>query len=525
MENNNLRPTAEFTLSPPAMLPGMLFDRSVSSEVSSDFSLPDYLPEVKRLLRVTATVLPDTRYLGAGSAEYGGTVEYLVCYAGGDGGLWSCRLRQDYRVSTPVDSDLLAHGLDPQADTQIDSTVSRVTGPRKINIRSRLRTRIRAWGEESVEVQVDGEPPSASLERLVKSCPAMRILRASSEPIELSDEIAVSAQGGEMRVVRADGCVHLMNLTAEHESVSCRGELILELITAVEREGMPGVPETTVRKISFAETVPMSGARPGMAVRAWGRCGDFAVELEDERILCDATVWLEVEGISEEKTALTADLYAIDGDVVDQIYREVEVCSLSRAANLNFTLTGSVPVRDAGIDPAAQIVDVNAVPTVDAMELVNGRCVLSGVCRFSVIYRLDGEYGTGEFALPLRYEAECGENLPTDREVEATVIRVGLRSEGDGEEKKFSIDAEIALAMRLYARQKRQILARTAYRPGEARRDCACIVCYPEPEDSLWSVCRRYQVSRAKVEASNHLRRDVECDLPASLEGVEYLLI
>lgn len=90
MDNNNtLRPAAEFTLAPLAvLLPTPLLDRTTTAEVASDFSLPDYLPEIKRLLRVTATVLPESRYLGASSGEFSGAVEYLVCYSGGDGGLW-----------------------------------------------------------------------------------------------------------------------------------------------------------------------------------------------------------------------------------------------------------------------------------------------------------------------------------------------------------------------------------------------------------------------------------------------------
>lgn len=93
MDNNNtLRPAAEFTLAPLAvLLPTPLLDRTTTAEVASDFSLPDYLPEIKRLLRVTATVLPESRYLGASSGEFSGAVEYLVCYSGGDGGLWSTR--------------------------------------------------------------------------------------------------------------------------------------------------------------------------------------------------------------------------------------------------------------------------------------------------------------------------------------------------------------------------------------------------------------------------------------------------
>lgn len=522
---NNARPAAAFTLTPPAMLPAPLLDRTVGTDLATDFALPDYLPEIKRLLRVTPAVLPESRYLGANSAEFNGAVEYLVTYAGADGHLWSTRLRQDYAVSAPVDADQLARGLDPTADTQVDSVVSRVTGPRKLNMRARLRTHVHAWGEEPVEPELDGNPSPASLERLTKPCRAMRLMRAASEPIDLGNEIALVDGAGETRVIRADGCVNVTDATVGDGIVTCRGELILQLLTCVEQDGMASEPEMTVRKLPFEEQITMPDASSGMAARAWGRCGDLAVQIEDGRILCDAAVWLEAEAAAEADLALTADLYATDGEIEDASYREIDVSTLARCMNSSFTMSGSAPLKDAGIDPGAVIVDVTAVPQVEGMEMAGGRCKLTGSCRLSVIYRLDGEYGAGEMVLPLAYTVDCGDAMVTDHAVELTVCSIRTRCEGEGEARRLSVDAEIAAATRLFARQKQRILARAAYRPGGASRNTGCVICYPEPGDTIWSICKRYRVSCAKMAAENHLQTGENSDMPASLEGVRYLLI
>ena len=56
-------------------------DRTVTTEVSGDFTLPDYQPELRRLLSVVPTVLPPAKYVGSGRVELNGTVDYLVLYA------------------------------------------------------------------------------------------------------------------------------------------------------------------------------------------------------------------------------------------------------------------------------------------------------------------------------------------------------------------------------------------------------------------------------------------------------------
>lgn len=123
----------------------------------------------------------------------------------------------------------------------------------------------------------------------------MRLLRAASEPIDLSDEIVIGEGEGEARVISVDGCVYVSEVAAGEDTVNCRGELILHLLTCSEAEGVQSPPEPRTRKVAFAEDVPLSGAKGEMPARAWGRCGDLAVQVEDGRILCDATIWLEVE--------------------------------------------------------------------------------------------------------------------------------------------------------------------------------------------------------------------------------------
>lgn len=89
---------------------------------------------------------------------------------------------------------------------------------------------------------------------------------------------------------------------------------------------------------------------------------------------------------------MVADLYATDGETEDCSYRDLELYGLCRCGNGNFTLTGSLPLKETGLDPAAKIEDITGAPQIESMEYARGRCILTGTCRFSVIYSLDGDY-------------------------------------------------------------------------------------------------------------------------------------
>ena len=120
-------------------------DRSLTQEINEDFSLPDYQPEIRRLLKVDVALPPLAKYIGAGKAEFSGDVIYNILYIGSDNGLYSCRLSTEYAFDAPLDNDKncdMSENIVCFAKASPDSVVSRVTAPRKLNIRCKLKATV-----------------------------------------------------------------------------------------------------------------------------------------------------------------------------------------------------------------------------------------------------------------------------------------------------------------------------------------------------------------------------------------------
>ena len=126
--------------------------RRESVELNHDFTLPDYLPEISKLLRVTLRVLPPESYAGAGTIELSGRLVYDMLYADADGQLHACSLPAEYgmtvRLEVPDGCDL-SLGVDAWADPIPELTVTRVLSPRKLGIRTRMSCRARAFAFRS----------------------------------------------------------------------------------------------------------------------------------------------------------------------------------------------------------------------------------------------------------------------------------------------------------------------------------------------------------------------------------------
>lgn len=535
MNLHNATPAPSFDEPTTSMtVPVPLIDREEIIELSEDISLPDYQPEIKRLLRINTSVLPPTRYATADGVEVAGNLDYFVLYVGNDDGLYCAPLSAEYRAAIPWSKDLpsAVYNQSPGAatvlcDTTAEGVSGRVTAPRRLNIKTRLRSRIKAYGD----VIPDGAvPDNEPLERLTQRVTASRPSVALSELISLQDDVILPpSEHGEMRVVCAEGQVMITEATPSLNAINCRGEVTVKLILcpaeADDSDGngtaTPAAPPTVMlRKIPFTHEVELAEASPSHTAYAHGRCAELSVEMEDGHLHLELGVILEATAERNLTVAYTRDLFSTRREITCR-YAQLPTARSIRCLNGNFTLSDSLSLAEVGIDPAAAVVDVTAVPEAEGVTMDDRRCVLNGTCRCHLLLFKDGEYTAAELTLPFRYEMDVRstEPLPPDilplfnGHLSAPLCRARM----DGE--RIGIDAELAVALRLAAHCPVTTLAEASTGEEVTRRSGEYVICFPTPTDTLWSVAKRYHAPLAPLAAANGLTTT------DSLDSVDYLIV
>lgn len=502
---------------------GELISRGFTSELAADFLLPDYQPEIKRLLRVRAIPLPTEEYVGGAAAELSGAVEFQALYAAGDGSLWCVTKREDYRLSCPFDAAGadLSDGLICDVKTEVEGVSGRVTAPRKLTARCRVRTNVRLLADRPVPDAAGDE----AIERLPGTMAASRVRLGKSAPVSLTDEIPLDPTQPPLRVISAAGEVFPTEVQAGENTVNCRGELLLTLLCANEpapstdeaQDCVPAAAETIelFRKVPFAAEIPVDGATPDCAATVWGQCAELTVTVEETRILCDAAVTLTARAVCREEIPFTRAAYST------AVQTEPVFCTLSAAESLackngNCSLSAQKPLAELGLRPDARVIDAAAEATVQPAELARGSYLLPGNLHLSVLTGTpDGEFATAEFDLPFRFELPAESALaPTAGDVVAVPVRVKATIDGS----RLLAEAELSLSVALCAATSAQALS--DLRPGDPLPAPAAdlVVCYPAPGDTLWSVAERYHIPVSTLSEKNNLPS-------ASLEGVRYLVV
>ena len=534
-----------------------VLDRELTTELSGDFSLPDYQPEIKRLLRIGTSVLPPNCFAGRDGVELGGTVDYFVLYVGHDNGVYCAPLSTEYRVETEPDAEGRALPITADSiplclcDTYAEAPVGRVTAPRRLNIRCKLRMGIKLYGECSPSAKPAGgddgtEEALPAMEALSAKATVNRVYCGLGDVLPLQDDLILSPTDGEWRVVCAESKVLVTEATPAAGQVNCHGEVTVKLTlcpaeTEAEfasntAEGRTSPPLTILqRKIPFSQAVELEGVTPVCAATAHGYCSDISVEMEEGHVHVDMNVSLEARAQRNEEVYYVKDAYSTRRESVCR-YTDLPAERGLKALNGNFTLSDSLPLSEVGIDPAARIADVTVSATPDSLtaDPAKGRCYLSGTCHCHLLLLRDGEYAAAEMDLPFRYEFD-EPGFTKDGISEGQVPTLGLpafdgsisvvncRARMDGE--RVGVDAELAVSLRTY--RPAPLTALTDVELGEevTRRRGEYVICFPAPTDSAWSVAKRYHAPMAALTAANNLPASTDTDSIASLEGVGYLIV
>lgn len=484
--------------------------RSAIQELSDDFSLPDYKPEIRRMISVTAAVSPAAHYLTPGHAEFAGSVKYCIQYEGGDGGVWSAELPSEYDFDLATDNDpaFESEGTVAYADTVCESVSARVTAPRRVSIRARIRADAAVMGRRRLEESVSGASalPDGDIKRLTSSADTALIMRENTDAFEYSDTFLPDDGGsGELRVIscRAEPFVSEAGITLE--GVYVRGELAAAILLCRDAEGAR--PFCVSRRIPFSETVAFDSVPSRTAgCRAWGSVVAAKAEPDESGgVACSFETVFSAEILASENVTYTSDIYSASC-VCGVATRQTDAAEAIKSFNANITVSGGVELASIGADSGVRVVDAraDAMPAGGEKGAEDGRFAISGKLRVRVLLD-DGAQTVGkDFEIPFRYEPDvpAGEIPVSGGGYSEWMLTVPVcRVRIDGE--KLSADCELAIAARLCGREK--LVSVSEARVGEPRatRYGSIAVYYPTPDDTLWSVAKRYGVDAGELAAAN----------------------
>lgn len=486
-------------------------DTATTHEISEEFNLPDYIPEVRKMLTVRAGVLPESKYLadkGSGSQlDFGGTVTYLVIYTDDEGNLCSTPLSSAYEASTQLSS----HPETVLIDTVVDNTSVRVNAPRRLTIKARLKSRILGFENKVLEENIT--PKSSAdemyLQRAGKKIKSMEISQVSLQNIRMSDKLDMQGNKN-AKPIWCDASLVITECKAQNKSILVRGEATVKCICHTEDGNI-----TLTKVLPIVEEIEAEKSSVGDMASVYGRCISLAIsnEMNDDTNQLFFDLNCELEGIvsHNREEYVTSDCYSTKCET-DTSYKIIDTYSAVKSQNVSFTVSEAVKRKN---NEAREIIEIIANPVCEKTEIKGQKASLVGKIEMNIIARCEekengeAEYVNDTYEIPFRYDTDLGKTA--DDIIVRNNLTIGSLN-GRYDTDKLFVNCEIFLAQDIVEKAKDEILDTAVIKKDkEIKNDSACVrVYFPKDGDTLWEIAKKYHTTINKISDQNEIEASAE---------------
>ncbi len=489
--------------------------RDALTDLSSDFTLPDYYPEIRKLLRIDTNVSPAGRYIGGSSVEFSGRVDYEMIYVTSDGEMASAPLGSDFTFDVPLsrpENALDGSLLEAVADSVAENVSGRVMSPRKVNIKCRLRSKVRGYCTSRYAPEIDS---GAKFEKLTEDVIFADSRRYMGEEIQLSAQIPCDSES--VMPVYGGADAQIKEISASNGLVSVSGMAHLKIVC-----NNNGAIEELCEDLPFACEIETDTHGDGGGQELWTAfpyVTETDISLEDGKLSANITLICHADLYRNTPMTVIGDIYSTDGE--ESVTSEtLEYKTAIAAGSEVMKLNGELRPSNIQLSDTSRVIDSGAAASIEGCKFEDGKIKLWGKCNVTAVISSSGEFSTFEDEIPISL------TVAADRRPQGEISSVcrgavcGLECSLEGG--VIRVAGNVYLSYGILEGRSASVI-KAAQSKASSTDECGIIVCYPDSGETLWGISKKYRAPLSKVALENDLPISAASEpLP---DNVKYLIV
>lgn len=481
----------------------MAYEGSLEQPVESDVLLPDYCPDIVKILRCFCTPkITGTQVLGD-KLSVDLSCLLRVYYLGADKNIRCIEQKMPFTKT----GDLKVQTPNPIVETscKADYVNCRAVNQRRFEIRCAVTIDCRIFSRSSSEVVCGAEGCGIQLKST--PCQVTEICADISRQFSLHEDLQLSSQKpGVQSIIRQDCCCRISDYKVISGKVIVKGELLIHLLYQPETEDSS--PEIMEYSLPVSQIVDVEGVDENSVCEV-ALCvvsGEFTpkVDLEGEsRLLAmDCTLTARVRAHRRQDLQLITDCYSTEYEC--RIERSPMSClDLIKVVDEKLLHKCSMNIPD-GTD---SVIDLCCLVT-DTSSRTESGAVVAMMKLLLCLFGRDSEGDIFYYEQP----EECELRIPIDTSGDAVlfyptanVLSVSYSLSGTS---SLECRIEIAVGGCVYSLMRPKVAvsiscdtAKAKERPGDA----SLIIYYATGGEDVWEIAKRYNTSLEAVMRENAL--------------------
>ena len=496
----------------PVFVSEVVFDGQTEQGVEFDYVLPDYYPDIFKILKCTLT--PGiVSYNVSGTQLYVDGVVYIkVLYLSENSTDIHC-VEHKYTYSKTVDlvrsGDKLAVSLIPKSDY----CNCRAVSGRRLDVRGAVSCKIRVTSVKQMDIISDAE--GLEMKKVpITYCGGKLV---ASRQFAVREDIETGmGKGGIQNIIHRDAVAEVSDIKVIANKVVIKGEVRLKALYLVKGSDDKQDSEVMEAVIPVSQIIDMDGIDDSHVCYVKLTVMDCDLEIkanemgENRMFGCDMMIDCTITASKESTISLLTDVYSTQFETAFT-KSAVKTEYSPQVINRQLSLKSELQCGEGGL---AEIFDGRCEIS-NAMCRVNeeGALIVTGQCVASAMGRL--ENGTPVFlekSEPFEIGAEAIGEEGCTIEPDLQVSSVSYSITGDN-----NVELRVILELNgcLYGVRNVDVINDIeidAEKPKEKNTDYALKLYFAEENEEIFAIAKHYNTSAAAIMAENELEAEVTAE-------------
>ncbi|MBQ9510295.1 MAG: DUF3794 domain-containing protein [Clostridia bacterium] len=493
-----------------------IFEETTTKEITAEYNLPDYLPDVTRILCTDAKLCRAGKYINGSVLEFDGEIYFSVIYSTADGVIKCAKFSSEYDGSISVGE--YSGDCDINAESVIESVGCRLQNPRKLTARAKVKVSVDAVCAKCTSPAVTGKLTPDEEQNVQSRTDVLDVcfrVSATDADVKLEENIEIPKnlpQADEIICVLLEPC--LTDIRASDGNISYKGNILAKILYSALQETPSSQPEYRC----FTKKLPFSGdlSAAGINERCYctGNCCVTSSESllspdadgEMRTIELDAVYSVYLDAFCNASSEVTTDMYSTD---YESSTEEENVTYETALTSRTFNCTQSV-CAEINDDDATEVVCCRATADITNAAKSNGKLVFEGNLTVSaVLYDGNELYSGKTFTSPFRAECDAG-FVPDgfDYTANAAVMDSTCRIDRGN----VCADVEIGINYVIFAKSTASVTSKLSVekdKPRNVSSVSSITLYYPSKTDTMWDIAKKYGTTRAEIAALNGINGEI----------------
>lgn len=485
-----------------------IFDGCQEQPIDLDFSLPDYCPDIQRILKCQVYPCITSRNILGDHLEVEGTATVKVLYLDPAGScIRCCENSRPFSASIALKKD--AENAVAFTKTRVEYINCRATSPRRLDIHGAFSVCARVV--ERTENQLVSAIEGDDIQQKKRDVSASRVKAVAQQQFSVSEVLEISdGKPAAENIIRSGASAAMQDFKVVSNKLIVKGEISLKLLYASEVEN--SLPEAMEYVIPFSQMLDCDGLTEECTCDVSLDVMSFDVRIKSdssgENTLFEAEIKLIAGATAYEDTTVpvVTDAYSTDYELsVD--YKMKTIPNLVEIISDNSVQKNSFDLGDAGI---SKVIDIwNEMSTVTAEE-ESGQILYKGKMNLCIL-ALNAESKPFYFERVVDFTGTHDWlNKPSGVRCEPSVnvSNIGYRITG---ESGIEIKAELKLTAAVFLLSTCKVISDVSADETHVKQkdtSAALTIYYADAGESLWDIARTYCTSVEAIKSENDLTEE-----------------